>query len=277
MSSLAKGTHVSHTSCEGTNPGMGLYPYNLITLWRLYLLTPSHWGLGVNNTNLGGHYIQPIACTIINVIMKKIEKLNPRTLLYVTIYEITLSWIVYLLIECSITLHFFLLCQQTQISIRDNSQPCGYHMTGLSTNMIRNMLEKALSRECYICQVCSWLCVQTTLLARSFTFIYKAECYCYCSVAKSYLILCNPMDYSMPGFPVFTISWSLLRLMSIDLVMPFNHLIFSCPLLLLPSIFPSIRFFSNEMVLCIRWSKYWNFSFNITPSNEYSGLISFTV
>ena len=108
MSSLAKGAHVSHTSCEGTNPGMGLYPHNLITLWRPHLLTPSHWGLGVNNTNLGRHYIQPIACTIINVIMKKIEKLNPRTLLYVTIYEITLSWIVYLLIECSITLHFFL-------------------------------------------------------------------------------------------------------------------------------------------------------------------------
>ena len=255
MSSLAKGPHVSHTSCEGTNPGMRLYPHNLITFWRPHLLTPSHWGLGFSNTNLGGHYIQPIACTIINVIMKKIEKLNPRTLLYV-IYKITLSWILYLLIECSITLHFFLLCQQTQISIRDNSQPCGYHMTVLSTNMIRNMLEKALSRERYICQVCSWLCVQTTLLARSFTFMYKAECYCYCSVAKSYLILCNPMDYSMPGFPVFTISWSLLRLMSIDMVMPFNHLIFSCPLLLLPSIFPSIRFFSNEMVLYIRWSKH---------------------
>ena len=59
--------------------------------------------------------------------------------------------------------------------------------------------------------------------------------------------------------------------------MPSNHLIFCCPLLLLPSIFPSIRVFSNESVLCIRWPKYWSFSFNISPSNEYSGLISFRI
>ena len=64
-------------------------------------------------------------------------------------------------------------------------------------------------------------------------------------------------------------------LMSTELVMPSNHLIFCHPLLLLPSIFPSIRVFSNESVLCIRWSKYWNFSFSISPSNEQSGLISF--
>ena len=62
--------------------------------------------------------------------------------------------------------------------------------------------------------------------------------------------------------------------MSIKSVMPFNHLIFCCPLLLLPSIFPSVRVFSNESVLHIRWPKYWDFSFNISPSNEYSGLIS---
>ena len=72
-----------------------------------------------------------------------------------------------------------------------------------------------------------------------------------------------------------TNSWSLLKLMSIQLVMPSNHLILCHPLLLLPSIFPSIRVFSNESVLCIRWPKYWNFSFSISPSNEYSGLISF--
>ena len=70
-------------------------------------------------------------------------------------------------------------------------------------------------------------------------------------------------------------SWSLLKLMSIDLVMPSNHLILCCPLLLLPSIFPSIRVFSNESALLIRWPKYWSFSFSIGPSNEYSGLISF--
>ena len=67
-----------------------------------------------------------------------------------------------------------------------------------------------------------------------------------------------------------TNSWSLLKLMSIELVMPSNHLIFCHPLLLLPSIFPSIRVFSNESVLCIRWPKYWSFSFNISPSNEHS-------
>ena len=74
-----------------------------------------------------------------------------------------------------------------------------------------------------------------------------------------------------------TNSQSLLKLMSIELVMPFNHLILCHHLLLLPSIFPSIRVFSNESVLCIRWPKYWSFSFSISPSNEYSGLISFSI
>ena len=73
----------------------------------------------------------------------------------------------------------------------------------------------------------------------------------------------------------FTNSWSLLKLMSIGSVMPSNHLILCRPLLLLPSIFPSIRVFSDESVLLIRWLKYWSFSFSISPSNEYSGLISF--
>ena len=72
-----------------------------------------------------------------------------------------------------------------------------------------------------------------------------------------------------------TNSWSLLKLLSTESVMPSNHLILCHPLLLLPSIFPNIRVFSNELVLCIRWPKYWSFSFNISPSNEYSGLIAF--
>ena len=72
-----------------------------------------------------------------------------------------------------------------------------------------------------------------------------------------------------------TNSWGLPKLMSIESVMPSNHLILCCPLLLLPSIFPSIRVFSNESVLCIRWPKYWSFSFSTSPSNEHSGLISF--
>ena len=72
-----------------------------------------------------------------------------------------------------------------------------------------------------------------------------------------------------------TNSRNLFKLMSIELVMPSNHLNLCHPLLLPPSIFPSIRVFSNELVLCIRWPKYWSFSFNISPSDEYSGLISF--
>ena len=72
-----------------------------------------------------------------------------------------------------------------------------------------------------------------------------------------------------------TNSWSLLKLMFIELVIPSNYLILCHPLLLSPSIFPSIRVFSNESVLCIRWTKYWSFSFSISPSSEYSGLISF--
>ena len=74
-----------------------------------------------------------------------------------------------------------------------------------------------------------------------------------------------------------TNSRSLLKLMSIESVMPSNHLILCCPLFLLPSIFPNIRVFSNESVLLIRWPKYWSFCFSISPSNEYSGLISFRI
>ena len=74
-----------------------------------------------------------------------------------------------------------------------------------------------------------------------------------------------------------TDSWSLFKLMSIESVMPSNHLILCCPLLLPPSIFPNIRVFTNESVHCITWPKYWSFSFNISPSNEYSGLIFFRI
>ena len=75
----------------------------------------------------------------------------------------------------------------------------------------------------------------------------------------------------------FTISWSFLKLMSIELIIPSNHLILCRPLLLLPLIFSSIRVFSNELPLLIRWPKSWSFSFSISPSNEYSGLISFRI
>ena len=93
------------------------------------------------------------------------------------------------------------------------------------------------------------------------------------SSVQSRLILCNPMDCSTTGFPVHH-QLPEFKLMSMESVMPSNHLILCHPLLL-PSIFPSIRVFSKESVLCIRWPKYWSFSFSISPSNKYSGLISF--
>ena len=83
------------------------------------------------------------------------------------------------------------------------------------------------------------------------------------------------MNCSMPGLPVQTSSWSPPKPMSIELLMPSNHLILCRPLLLLPSTFPDIRVFSNESALCIRRPNYWSFSFNISPTNEHPGLISF--
>ena len=85
------------------------------------------------------------------------------------------------------------------------------------------------------------------------------------------------MDCSTPSFPILHCLLDLLKLMFFESMMPSNHLILCCLLLLLPSIFPSIRVFSNELVLCIRWPKYWRFSFSVSPSSEYSGLISFGI
>ena len=101
---------------------------------------------------------------------------------------------------------------------------------------------------------------------------------CYCSVAKSCPTLCDSMGYSTPASLSSTVSHSLLKLMSTESMMPSNHLILGCPLLLLlPSIFPRIRVFSSESALHIRWSKYWSFSFSINTSSEYSRLISFRI
>ena len=94
-------------------------------------------------------------------------------------------------------------------------------------------------------------------------------------VAQSCLTLCDPKTAARQASLSITDSWRLPRLMPIQSVMLSNHLILCHPLLLLLSIFPSIKVFSNESVLHIRWPKYWSFSFNISPSNEYSGLISF--
>ena len=95
------------------------------------------------------------------------------------------------------------------------------------------------------------------------------------SVAKSCSSLCDPMTAAHQASLSITSSRNSLKLMSIELVMSSNHLILCHPILLLPSIFLTIRVFSNESVLCIRWPKYWSFSFNISPYNEYSGLTSF--
>ena len=113
-------------------------------------------------------------------------------------------------------------------------------------------------------------CVSVLIFLHSFQHFHQ-----FSSVTQSCLTLRDRMDYIHQASLSITNSWSLLKLMSIESVTPSNHLILSCPLLLPPSIFPSIRVFSNELVLCIRWPKYWSFSFSISPSNEYSGLISF--
>ena len=101
--------------------------------------------------------------------------------------------------------------------------------------------------------------------------LWSRWCSGWCSVTKSCLTLCSPVDCSMPGSSVLHF---LLEFAQIQLVMLSNHLILCHLLPLLPSVFPRIRVFSNESALHIRWSKYWSFSFSISPSNEYSGLIS---
>ena len=106
--------------------------------------------------------------------------------------------------------------------------------------------------------------------------IYFQICCC-CSVAQWCLALCNPMDCSMPGFPVLHHLLELAQIMPIDSVMPSNHLILCHFLLLLSSIFPSIRVLSNDSALQVKWPKYWSFNFSISPSSEYSGLISFRI
>ena len=95
------------------------------------------------------------------------------------------------------------------------------------------------------------------------------------SVPQLHPTLCDPMDCNTPGLPVHHQLPEFTKLMSIESVMPSSRLILCRPLLLLPSIFPSIRVFSNESALPIRWPKYWSFSFSISPSNEHPGLISF--
>ena len=92
---------------------------------------------------------------------------------------------------------------------------------------------------------------------------------CYSLLSHSCVILCDPLNGSTPGFPVLNYLQRLLKLIRVESVMPSGHLILCSPLLLLPSIFPSIRVFSSESALCIRWPKYWSFSFSISPSQGW--------
>ena len=112
------------------------------------------------------------------------------------------------------------------------------------------------------------------------TLDYRLRSACHRSAAQSLgrvRLFVTPWTAARQASLSITNSWSLLRLMCIESVMPSNHLVLCHPLLLLPSIFPSIRVFSNESVLRIRWPKYWSFSFSISPSSEYSALISFRI
>ena len=127
-------------------------------------------------------------------------------------------------------------------------------------------------------QLVSWLfsengCTFIQIISRiKFFLFWYVIC---CSVAQLCLTLCDPWTTAHQASLSFTISQNLLKLMSIESVIPSIHLILYHPLLLLPSVFPSISVFSNQSALCFRWPKYWSFS--ISPSNEYSGLISFRI
>ena len=130
----------------------------------------------------------------------------------------------------------------------------------------------ALTRQTFVDKVMSLL---VNMLSRwVITFLPRSS---ESEVTQSCPTLCDPMDCSTPGFPVLQHLLELAQTVSTESVMPSKHLILCCSFLLLPSIFLSIRVFSNESALRIRWPKYWNFSFTINPSNEYSGLIAFMI
>ena len=118
----------------------------------------------------------------------------------------------------------------------------------------------------------SWACKE---LEMGYQLSMRAQFSSVQSVTQSCLTLCNPMNRSTPGLPVHHQLPEFTQLMSFKSVMPSSHLILCCPLLLLPPTPPSIRVFSNESALRMRWPKYWSFSFSISPSSEYPGLISF--
>ena len=129
---------------------------------------------------------------------------------------------------------------------------------------------------CYLVLVFLFKKKVSTAMRRIYTNISKQELSrCSVQLLSHVPLFATPKTAACQASLSITNSWSLLKLMSIESVMPSNHLILCCPLLLLPSVFPNITVFSNGSVLCIRWPKYWSFSFSISTSNEYSGLISF--
>ena len=140
-------------------------------------------------------------------------------------------------------------------------------------------------RGCYlqpyeVTWLCSWICnvllYPGTYYLTSLNFSFMFLKHVVIVQLLTHVCLCGPMNCNMPGFPVFHYLLEF-QVHVLELVMPSNHLILCHPLLLLPSIFPSVRVFSNELALHIRWPNYWRFSVSIRPSNEYLGLISFRI
>ena len=151
---------------------------------------------------------------------------------------------------------------------------CVYVWKHLSSIFLENfnLHYKAISYSCHVIHKILRLCLFSCFILCVYIYTHSSVQLLSCVglFATSWTAECQ-------ASLSITNSWSLLKLMSIQLVMPFNQPLICCPLLLLPSIFPSIRIFSSESVLHIRWPKYWSFSFSIGPSNEYSGLISFRI
>ena len=173
---------------------------------------------------------------------------------------------------CGLTQSHAILCDPMDCSL-PSSSVCGIFQA-------RILEWVAISSSRRSSQPRDWTHVSCILAGRFFTTEPPGKYLCDLSsvqLLSRVWLFATPWTAAHQASLSITNSWSLLKLMSSKLMMPSNHLIICCPLLLLPSIFPSIKVFSGESVLCIRWPKYWSFSFTISPSNEYSGWISFRI
>ena len=148
------------------------------------------------------------------------------------------------------------------------------------TSVLKRKVQKALVKPVVLCNNCGLCPVGIIIPMKDHGCCECGSqdrrgccCLCCCSVIKSCLTLLDPWTAALQTSLSFTVSWSLLKFMPIASVMPYNNLIFCHPLLLLPSILPSIRVFSSESALHIRWPKDWSFSFSISPSNEYEVML----